>query len=149
MRRTVSAFLQHIISQLGSHPVTTPIRVALVIMNRLAEGSLSVELLCLKNRVRDGAILLLSLHELQLDLQYIALDPSRAGTWIDHTQKDRKPWHISSQMQEIYTTTNELDAEGAGVRSLFLVFLRWRLLLADLAHPLAVTYLSPLELVQA
>lgn len=111
MRRTVSAFLQHIISQLSSHPVTTPIRVALVIMNRLAEGSLSVELLCLKNRVRDGAILLLSLHELQLDLQYIALDLSRADTWIDHTQKNRKPWRISSQMQEIYTTVNELDAE--------------------------------------
>ncbi|MCK4392284.1 hypothetical protein KAX17_05215 [Candidatus Bipolaricaulota bacterium] len=111
MRRTVSAFMQHIISQLGSHPVTTPIRVALAIMDRLAEGSLSVELLCLKNRVRDGAILLLSLHELKLDLQYIALDLSRADTWLDHTQEKRKPWRVASQMQEIYTAPNELDAE--------------------------------------
>lgn len=32
---------------------------------------------------------------------------------------------------------------------LFLVFLRWRLILADLVYPLAVTYLSSLELLQA
>ena len=110
-RRTLSAFMQHIISQLGHHPVTTSVRVALAIMDRMAEGSLSVELLCMKNRVRDAAILLLSLYELQLDLQYIALDLSRAVTWIDHTREDKKPWGVRSQVQEIYTAPNELDAE--------------------------------------
>jgi len=121
MRRTLSAFMQHIISQLSHHPVTTSIRVALVIVDRMVEGSLSIELLCMKNRVRDAAILLLSLHELQLDLQYIALDLSRADTWVDHTREDRKPWRVAAQMQEIYTAANELDAERSLYRSYSMV----------------------------
>ena len=79
MRSTLSDFIQHIISQLGSHPVTIPNRVALAVLNRMAEGSLSTEIHCMKNRVRDAAILLLSLIELRLDLQHIAIDLTRAN----------------------------------------------------------------------
>lgn len=111
MRRILSDFMQHIVSQLGDHPVTLSIRVALAVVNRVAEGSLSIEILCMKNRVRDAAILLLSLYELQLDLQYIAQDPSRAETWIDHCEQDKKPWRIASQLREIYTIPSELKAE--------------------------------------
>jgi len=111
MRRTVSDFLQNVTNQLAQHPVTTSIRVALAIMHRMAEGALSVELLCMKNRVRDAVILLLSLYELQLDLQYIALDLSRADIWIEHKPEDKKPWRVKLQLKEIYTDLNELDAE--------------------------------------
>ena len=112
MRRTLTAFILHVVSQLTSSPVTAPVRVTLAILNRLAEGALSVELLCHKNRTRDAAVLLLSLLELRLDLQYIALDQSRADTWLDHTQENKKPWPVSKQIREIYTTRSELDAES-------------------------------------
>ena len=69
MRGTLSTFIQHIVAQLGNNPVTTPNRVALAMLQRMAEGSLSTEVLCMKNRVRDAAILILSLFELRLDLQ--------------------------------------------------------------------------------
>lgn len=111
MRRTLVALFQHALSQLTVSVVTTAVRVTLAIMDRLAEGALSVELLCQKNRTRDAAILLLSLHELRLDLQYIALDRLRARIWLDHTVEKKKPWTVSSQIKEIYIASNEQDAE--------------------------------------
>ena len=111
MRCTLSALFRHVVSQLPVTPFTAPIRVALSIVDRLAEGALSIELLCQKNRVRDAAILLLSLHELRLDLQYIARNRSRANVWLDNTEERRKPWRVAEQMAEIYTRQNELDAE--------------------------------------
>ena len=111
MRCTLSALVRHLISQLTVTPFTVPIRVVLSILNRLTEGALSIELLCRKNRVRDAAILLLSVHELRLDLQYIARNPGRADIWLDHTEDNRKPWRVAKQMAEIYTTQDEVDAE--------------------------------------
>ena len=112
MRRILTALFKHVVSQLTRHPVTAPIRVPLAIVDRLAEGALSVELLCQKNRVRDAAIILLSLHELRLDLQYIALDLERADIWLDHAQdRGKKPWRVASQMNEMYIRPDELKAE--------------------------------------
>ena len=88
-----------------------PSRVAFAITHRLLEGSLSVELLCAKNRVRDSAILLLSLLELRLDLQYIDADTSRADRWLDHQKAERKPWPVALQLKEIYTEPSESEAE--------------------------------------
>ena len=111
MRRCLNTFFQHVVCQLRHIPVTAGVRVALAIVDRVTEGSLSVELLCQKNRARDAAVLLLCLHELRLDLQYIALDRSRANCWLKHSKTDKKPWRVSSQLEEIYTNENELKAE--------------------------------------
>ena len=111
MRRIVTALLKHVVSQLTRYPITAPIRVTLAIVDRLVEGALSVELLCQKNRVRDAAIILLSLHELRLDLQYIALDLERADIWLDHTQERHKPWPVAGQIKEIYIQPDESQAE--------------------------------------
>ena len=111
MRRIVTALLKHVVSQLTRYPITAPIRVTLAIVDRLVEGALSVELLCQKNRVRDAAIILLSLHELRLDLQYIALDLERADIWLDHTQERKKPWPVAGQIKEIYIQPDESQAE--------------------------------------
>ena len=121
MRCTLSALLRHAISQLTVTPFTVQIRVALSIMKRLAEGALSIELLCQKHRVRDAAILLLNVHELRIDRQYIARDPRRANIWLDHTEEHRKPWRVAEQMAEIYTTPNELDAERSIYRQYSMV----------------------------
>ena len=111
MRSTLIAFLKHVLSQLTSTAVTAPVRVILAIVNRLAEAALSIELLCQKNLTRDAAILLLSLHELRLDLQYIARDQSRADIWLDHTKENQKPWRVTRQIKEIYIVPHERDAE--------------------------------------
>ena len=111
MRLTLNAFFKHVLSQLASIPFTRPTRVAFIIIHRLAEGSISIELLCQKNRVRDAAILVLNLHELILDLQYIALDKSRADTWLDHTKEQTKPWRVGNQIKEIYNIKNEQESE--------------------------------------
>ena len=111
MRNTLIAFYKHVLSQLTSIPITNPVRVVIIIMNRLAEGSLAIELLCQKNCARDAAILLLSLYELILDLQYIALDKARADIWLDHTEEQKKPWRVAYQIKEIYTANNEREAQ--------------------------------------
>ena len=121
MRCTLSGLLRHLISQLTVTPFTVPIRVVLSILHRLVEGALSIELLCRKNRVRDAAILLLSLHELRLDLQYIARNPRRADIWLDHTEGHRKPWRVANQMAEVYTTQGEFDAERSIYRQYSMV----------------------------
>ena len=111
MRGTLCDLTRHIVAQLDRIPVTISTRVALAAINRMTEGSLSIEILCMKNRVRDAAILILSLIELKLDVLYIALDPTRAATWIDHEKEHTKPWKVHSQMREIYTDQKELDSE--------------------------------------
>lgn len=116
MRATLSTFIQHIVEELGSNPVTIANRVALAMLQRMAEGSLSTEILCMKNRVRDAAILILSLIELRLDIQYIANDLARAGTWIDHARENKKPWSVRSQLEELYPDKCEQDAEFTNYR---------------------------------
>lgn len=101
----------HVLRQLRRNPVTIPNRVTFAIINRIMEGSLSVELLCIKNRIRDASVLILNIHELRLDLQYISLDISRANEWIDHTAENRKPWRVDSLIKAIFTDPNRCEAE--------------------------------------
>jgi hypothetical protein len=121
MRGTATDFIQHIVTQLGSNPVTTANRAALAMLQRMVEGALSIEILCMKNRVRDAAVLIVSLLELQLDLQYIANDLARAETWIDHVRESKKPWSVRSQLEDLYPDKNELDAEIANYRQYSMV----------------------------
>jgi len=111
MRRIVAEQMSHIVAQLDRNPVTIAIRVSLSVLSRTTEGALSIELLCMKNRPRDAAILLLSLYELQLDISYIASDLARAETWVDHAQQNRKPWSVASLQRELFPNPNEFDAE--------------------------------------
>ena len=113
LRLTLPKFTEQVVSQLKQRYVAIPTQVAVMIALRMTEGAVSIELLCLKNRVRDSAILLLSLYELQLDLQYISQDPSRAATWIDHTKEETKPWRVMTQLNEMYADPTELAAEKA------------------------------------
>ena len=99
-------------------PLTAAARVALAIVNRAVECGISVELLCVKNRWRDASLLLISLYELQLDLQFIAKDPSRASTWIDHSDEKAKPWSVSSQLREVYPDEHERKGEAEIYRRL-------------------------------
>lgn len=113
MRSKVVALLRGAISQLGERPLIAPTRVALAILDRMTEASLSAEVLCSKNRIRDAAVLILSVHELRLDLQYLSQDSTRAGAWLRHAQEQRKPWRVASQIRELYSSSREREAEEA------------------------------------
>ena len=121
MRRTLTAFFKHVLSQIVSHHVTASLRVTLAIVNRTAEQALSIELLCQKNCARDAAIILLSLHELRLDLQYIALDLDRAKIWIAHIQEKQETVERPQIRCKKYTSNrmNEMSSVG------FIVNIRW------------------------
>ena len=116
MRSKVVALLRGAISLLSERPLTAPTSAALAILNRITEASLSAEVLCSTNRVRDAAILILSIHELRLDLQYVSQDSTRAGTWLRHAQEQRKPWRVASQIRDLYSSSGDRAAEQAVYR---------------------------------
>ncbi len=111
MRQASFSLTQSVLGQLDRHPVTAATRVALAAGWRMNEGALSAQYLCAKNRVRDASILVLSLYELQLDLQYIAADLTRADTWLDHAKDNKKPWPVATQLRELYFAAAELEAQ--------------------------------------
>ena len=121
MRHTLVEFIQYALAELERHPVTIPNRVALAILHRISEASLSAELLCLKGCVRDASIIVLTIFELQLDVSYIAQDVSRSSTWISHSHKQQKPWKVRNQMDAVYPDEPERDAECAIYRHLSMI----------------------------
>ena len=116
MRSKVAALLGAAIFQLGERPLAAPTSAALAILDRMLEASLSAEVLCSMNRVRDAAVLILTVHELRLDLQYLSQDGARANTWLSHTQSQRKPWRVASQIRDLYSSPTERDDEKAVYR---------------------------------
>ncbi|MCL5770983.1 MAG: hypothetical protein M1479_01720 [Actinobacteria bacterium] len=80
-------------------------------MNRIQECITSIQLLAIKGRSRDIAVLLLNVMELRVDLQYIALDANREAEWIKHENEWRKPWKMCKQLGEIYKNEEELKSE--------------------------------------
>src|SRR5262249_51311195 len=111
MRQVSAALTQSVVGQLDRHPMTAATRIALAAGWRMNEGAFSAQYLCAKNRARDASILVLSLYELQLDLQYIAADLTRADTWLDHAKDNKKPWPVATQLREIYLAAAELEAQ--------------------------------------
>lgn len=93
----------------GAH-ISKSVGVAIIILKRLVESTKSGELLISKQFFRDASILVTNQIELRLDLQYISQDNTRAETWLSHTNQYRKPWRVSTLLDELFVG-NELDAE--------------------------------------
>lgn len=91
------------------------------VLDRMMECALSVEILALKGRPRDAAVLVLTLMELRLDLQYVAQDSTRAPVWLANADKGRKPWRVSAQIKEMYQDLREREAELANYRHFSMV----------------------------
>lgn len=81
------------------------------LLHRIIECSTSIQLLAIKGRARDIAILLLNIMELRIDLQYMSLDSNRLQVWKNHENSWRKPWKLHNQLKEICKTEDELEAE--------------------------------------
>jgi hypothetical protein len=78
----------------------------------MAECSLSIEILASKGRVRDAAVLILTLFELRVDLQYIAQDAQRETEWLEQAETRRKRWSVSSQLKHLYPNEKERELEA-------------------------------------
>lgn len=114
MRLQLVTFTRSILAQLHEHPLLMPTRIVLSFLHRTTECSLSAETLCLKNRHRDAAILILSLIELRCDIKYIARDLDWVNEWTDHTKQNKKPWRVRSQIDELF-----IDSEHEAEVSLY------------------------------
>jgi hypothetical protein len=81
------------------------------LLHRILECSTSIQLLAIKGRARDIAVLLLNIMELRINLQYMSLDTNRLQEWKNHENSWQKPWKLDNQLKEICKTKRELEAE--------------------------------------
>jgi hypothetical protein len=91
------------------------------VLDRMMECTLSIEVLASKGRQRDAAVLVLTLMELRLDLQYAAQDSNRASAWLANTDKGRKPWRVGAQIRAIFQDLREREAELENYRHFSMV----------------------------
>lgn len=110
-RLTATALLTSLLPQAPSNAPVAPPQVAIAMLQRINELAASTEILLIKGRVRDAAVLILCGYELQLDAMYIARDPARADIWLDHERENKKPWSVRSQQEELFMDQSEFDAE--------------------------------------
>jgi hypothetical protein len=108
---TATTLLTALLSQSPSNAPVAPPQVAIAMLQRINELAASAEILLLKGRERDAAVLILCGYELQLDAMYIANDPKRADTWLDHARENKKPWSVRSQQEELFVDPDEFGAE--------------------------------------
>jgi len=109
IQNTLQTLFLNIIDKNKKVKVTIGIVVA--ILKRIQECVTSIQLLAIKGRSRDIAILLLNVMELRIDLQYIALNVNREDEWMSHENEWKKPWKVSEQLKEIYKDKKDLEAE--------------------------------------
>lgn len=109
IQNTAQTLILNIIQHNKQVKITIGIVVA--ILMRIKECVTTIQLLAIKGRSRDIAILLLNVMELRVDLQYIALNSDREEEWIKHENEWRKPWNMSKQLKEICEDEDELKAE--------------------------------------
>jgi len=109
IQNTLQTLILNIIDK--NKQVKVTIGVVVAILMRIQECVTSIQLLAIKGRSRDIAILLLNVMELRVDLQYIALNVNREDEWINHENEWRKPWEMGKQLKEIYEDKGELKAE--------------------------------------
>lgn len=50
----------------------------------------------------EAASVAITEYEVRLDILFIELDPSRATTWVEHTNPSRQPWSATQKRNEIY-----------------------------------------------
>lgn len=115
-RLTAITLLKALLSQSPSNAPVAPPQVAIAMLHRINELAASAEILLLKGRERDAAVLILCGYELQIDAMYIANDPDRADTWLEHARENKKPWSVRSQQEELFIDPDEFDVEVENYR---------------------------------
>jgi hypothetical protein len=121
LRAAIVSALPGLVVRRGKKGGANAIAVVMGILDRMAEGSLSAELLISKGRWRDAAVLVLVVVELRLDLAYIEQDPSRVEAWLSHREEGRKPWGALRQIRGLFPDGKEREAELANYRNMSMI----------------------------
>lgn len=121
MRSCVLTSVNVLLTQNAQASNAAPMIVVTGVFHRMAECTLSIELLASKGFVRDAATLLLTLIELRLDLQYMTLRHGREDEWLKHAAENRKPWPVGQQITELCSDVGERDAEHTNYRNLSMI----------------------------
>ncbi len=121
LRASVSRGLGALLDAWRDRVVGPEFTMTVGVLLRIMECALSVEVLASKGRQRDAAVLVLTLMELRLDLQYVAQDPTRASVWLEHADKGRKPWRVGTQIKATCQEPREREAEFANYQHFSMV----------------------------
>ena len=122
MRNEITNLIIAFTKQATSKPMRLSNYVSLLILFRMKECMTSVEILISKGLERDAATLILTLIELRLDMQYIALDYKKnAKDWIDHDEDYKKPWKVGILFKELFPNKNERDREKECYRNFSMI----------------------------
>jgi len=111
MRSEVTKLINTVGEQAISAPLCQSNFVSLMILFRIRECMLSIDLLISKGLARDAAVLLLTLIELRFEMEYIALDSLNADEWISQTRSQHRPWEIDFLLKELFQDDLERQAE--------------------------------------
>jgi len=118
MRTEITNLINTIGEQASSTPLTQSNFVSLKILFRLKECMVSIELLISKGLDRDAAVLLLTLMELRLEMQYITDDTSNASEWIVCNRQSTKPWPVDFLIQKLFPNKEDQNTERANYEHL-------------------------------
>lgn len=104
-----------LINAIGQQAAVTPLRqsnfVSLVMLFRIREYMLSIELLVSKGLAHDAAVLILALMRLRMEMQYITLDTMNADEWIQRKKQSATPWDIEKLTTELCPDPEERNTE--------------------------------------
>jgi hypothetical protein len=118
MRTEVTNLINTIGEQASATPLTQSNFVSLKILFRLKECMVSIELLISKGLARDAAVLLITLMELRLNMQYIADNSSNASEWIACNRQNTNPWPVDFLIQELFPNKEDQNTELSNYRHL-------------------------------
>jgi hypothetical protein len=109
--RTVAVNLvTNIVKQESERPLSNLDWAALVVLARLNECQLSIELLLAAGRERDAAVLLTTLLELGFDIRFLEKHPEAIDIWLAHDQEGKKPWKVFTLMRDLHPLLTEREA---------------------------------------
>ncbi|MBW1894500.1 MAG: hypothetical protein JRF40_04500 [Deltaproteobacteria bacterium] len=111
MRAEVTNVINVVGDQAGSTPLSQSNFVSLMILFRIRECMISIELLVSKGLIRDAAALLLKMIEYRLGIQYIATDSLHAKEWIRKKRENENPWKTSFLINTLFPDRSKNKAE--------------------------------------
>lgn len=113
MRVEVTRLINSVIGQADVKPLSQSNFVSLVMLFRVRESILSIQLLISKGLARDAAMLLTGLIESRLEMQYVAANPFLADDWITGNRNNEKPWGIPHMITRLYEKPARQEEETA------------------------------------
>ncbi|MBA4369296.1 MAG: hypothetical protein C0403_16855 [Desulfobacterium sp.] len=118
MRTEITNLINAIGEQASSTPLTQSNFVSLKILFRLKECMVSTELLISKGLARDAAVLLTTLMELRLEMQYVSENPSSASEWIACNRQNKKPWPVDFLIKKLFPNHEDQNTERSNYKHL-------------------------------